>query len=89
MVHVKLRGDQQPPRVAVVAGRRVGNAVTRNRAKRRLREVIRAADLPVSIDVVVTAKAGADTVALDVLAEDLRSATRRALRRAERQPLAA
>jgi ribonuclease P protein component len=31
-------GEPGPPRVAVVAGRQVGSAVRRNRAKRRLRE---------------------------------------------------
>ena len=33
-------GEPGPPRVAVTAGRRVGGAVVRNRAKRRLREAI-------------------------------------------------
>lgn len=31
----------EPTRFAIVAGRRVGNAVTRNRAKRRMREIVR------------------------------------------------
>ena len=33
-------GEPGPPRVAVTADRRVGGAVARNRAKRRLREAI-------------------------------------------------
>ncbi len=35
---LKAKGDT--PRVAVAAGRKLGNAVVRNRAKRRLREAI-------------------------------------------------
>lgn len=44
------------PRFAVVASRRVGNAVVRNRQKRRLREIFRAhQDLfPPDVDLVVT-----------------------------------
>lgn len=89
MVHVNRREDELPARVAVVAGRRVGNAVARNRAKRRLREVIRVTAIPTGVDLVVTAKAGADTVAFDALAADLRSSVRRALRRAAEQAVPA
>ena len=38
-------GDPGPPQVGVVAGRRVGSAVVRNRAKRRLREALLKAEL--------------------------------------------
>jgi ribonuclease P protein component len=31
------RGDDAPPRLGITASRKIGNAVTRNRAKRRLR----------------------------------------------------
>ena len=35
------RGDKNPPRVGFTCSKKVGNAVARNRAKRRLREVAR------------------------------------------------
>ncbi|MFN2503335.1 MAG: ribonuclease P protein component [Acidimicrobiales bacterium] len=39
-----LAGDPaEPPRVAYAVGRRAGNAVTRNRIRRRLRAVVREA----------------------------------------------
>lgn len=82
MVHAKLRDDEGSPRVAVVAGRRVGNAVARNRAKRRLREVVRRASLPAGADLVLSAKAGADTVPFPDLVDDVRRSVRRAARRA-------
>lgn len=83
MVHARMRGRPDgPPRVAVVAGRRVGNAVARNRAKRRVRPLLLAMDLPDGVDLVVTAKAGADTTTGTELSDDLTKSLARALRRA-------
>jgi len=45
--------------VAFVAGRSVGNAVRRNRVKRRLREAIRRVSVPAGFDYVVVATATA------------------------------
>ncbi len=42
---VAAQGESGPPQVGVVAGKRVGNAVRRNRAKRRLRAAMRGASL--------------------------------------------
>jgi ribonuclease P protein component len=52
-------GESGPPRVAFVAGRSVGNAVRRNRVKRRLREAIRRVSVPAGFDYVVVATATA------------------------------
>lgn len=41
MVQGRARGDDAPFRVGFTCSKKVGNAVTRNRAKRRLREVAR------------------------------------------------
>ncbi len=43
------------PRVGIVAGKKVGNAVYRNRAKRRLREAASRADLRSHIDYILVA----------------------------------
>ena len=48
-------GEPGVPRVALVAGRSVGNAVRRNRAKRRLREALRLVAVPPGRDFVVVA----------------------------------
>ncbi len=42
LVQARDRGDAAPPRVGFTASKKVGNAVARNRAKRRLRAVARA-----------------------------------------------
>jgi len=51
------RDDRGPPRVGLVVGRRVGNAVIRNRMRRLLREAVRSL-IPrlVPCDVVVVAR---------------------------------
>ncbi|MEM9045562.1 MAG: ribonuclease P protein component [Pseudomonadota bacterium] len=41
IVQGRNRGDEAPPRVGYTCSKKVGNAVARNRAKRRLREVAR------------------------------------------------
>jgi ribonuclease P protein component len=41
VVQMRSRGDQDPPRVGFTTTRKLGNAVVRNRIRRRLREVAR------------------------------------------------
>lgn len=57
------------PRAAVIAGRRVGPAVVRNRVKRRLRELLRCrmTDLPEGSLLVVRALPGAGDASFDQL----------------------
>lgn len=54
-VHLHDRGTGDP-RLAVVAGKRVGTAVERNRAKRRLRAAAATAPAPRGRDAVVIAR---------------------------------
>ena len=62
VLFVRVRGDRDPTRLAVVAGRKVGGAVVRNRAKRRLRAAAAATDWPAGHDAVLTARHGAVTL---------------------------
>ena len=41
VVQMRKRNDDGPPRVGFTATRRIGKAVIRNRARRRLREIVR------------------------------------------------
>lgn len=60
-------GDPGPPQVGFVAGRRVGGAVRRNRAKRRLRAVFRGGRLSPGTAYVVVAGRTVPDVAFDRL----------------------
>jgi ribonuclease P protein component len=84
-VHV-VRGDGSSvaasPRVGLVVGRAVGNAVTRNQVKRRLRHLLRErlAALPEGSLLVVRALSPAGAASSAQLGADLDAALRRALR---------
>ena len=57
------------PRIGIVAGKRVGNAVNRNRAKRRLREAASSADLRPQTDYILIAGPEIDEIAFRDLVE--------------------
>jgi ribonuclease P protein component len=85
--HLLLREDavhrQEPPKVGFVVSRAVGPAVTRNRVKRRLRELMRGylQSLPGGSLLVVRANAAAAHTSHPDLAADLDLVIRRLLRR--------
>jgi ribonuclease P protein component len=73
-----------PTRLGVVASRKMGGAVQRNRAKRLLREAFRrtVATLPEGLDLVVVVRSGADELGLGEVVEELRKAAPQLARRA-------
>ena len=73
MVHLLLREGDGPPVVGFVVSRAVGNAVVRNRVKRRLRHLARehVSSLPGSCVLVVRALPAAGPASSAVLAADL------------------
>lgn len=71
-LHLRPLPQDGVARAAVVAGRRVGTAVDRNRARRRLRALLRADALPGGADVVMVAKPLAGVVPFTLLARDYR-----------------
>lgn len=79
---IVLPNDRPTSRLGLAVSKRCGNAVRRNRLKRRLREVFRQsrADLPTSLDIVVQPRA--DTpLKLEVLRQSLVSLTKRAAKK--------
>ena len=70
------KGSAGPPRVAFVAGKGVGNAVRRNRAKRRLRAAMARIRLRDGLTYVVIARRGAVDAPFQSLVEWLAVATR-------------
>jgi len=62
-----------PPRVGFVVSKAVGNAVTRNRAKRRLRAIMatQLSGIPNGVDVVVRANPAAARATFHELADSL------------------
>ncbi len=69
-MHVLASGG--PPRHAVVASKRVGSAVERNRAKRLLREAVRRVTWRHGVDVALVARAACARSGLDEVLAELR-----------------
>ena len=74
LVVVQAPGPVGPPRVGFVVGRKVGGAVQRNRAKRRLREAARKAPLQQGTDYVIVASAAVVDTPFDRLLRWLNTA---------------
>jgi ribonuclease P protein component len=80
IVQARDRGDEAPPRVGFTATKKIGNAVVRNRAKRRLREVARlvlTASARRGHDYVLIGRAATGEKPFASLIEDLNSALQR------------
>ena len=60
-MRVRVNADVAAPRFGFAVGKRVGNAVVRNRVKRRLRDVVRRSGARGQTDVVVIARPQART----------------------------
>lgn len=87
VVHLTTTTDPGPPVVGLVVSKAVGNAVVRNRVKRRLRALVRPHldSLGAGTLVVVRAQSAASAVTSDQLARDLDGGIARARDRAARR----
>jgi ribonuclease P protein component len=75
-----LKNDVEPgQRIGIVTSRRIGNAVVRNRVRRRLREIVRAARprLVAGLWLVIVAKVPSATAPFSVLSEEWMQLARR------------
>ncbi|MBD7918740.1 ribonuclease P protein component [Cellulomonas sp. Sa3CUA2] len=87
VVHLTTTTDPGPPAVGLVVSRAVGNAVTRNRVKRRLRALVaaRLEGLPTGSLLVVRAQPPAASASSADLGRDLDGAVATAGRRLTRR----
>jgi ribonuclease P protein component len=79
-LQARARGEAGPPRVGFTVSKQVGNAVERNRVRRRLRELIRLAPraaLSAGHDYVLIGRRAALKVAFDAMMTELSGALRR------------
>ena len=87
VVHANVTDSRAglPPRVGFVVSKAVGNAVVRNRTKRRLRAAVatQLAGIPAGVDVVVRAQPAAARATFAELAASLEPLLHKAVRRFE------
>ena len=79
MLQARARDDAKAPRVGFTVTKRVGNAVVRNRIKRRLREAVRLSLFGLArdgVDYVLIGRQGTVHRRFDTLREDLESTKR-------------
>lgn len=83
VLQARARGDDAPPRVGFTVTKKVGNAVVRNRTKRRLRAAARevlAATPASGLDLVLIGRAETRSRRFALLLDDLRRALLKAAR---------
>lgn len=79
LLGVLKRDDEPGQRIGIVTSRRIGNAVVRNRVRRRLREIVRAARprMITGLWLVIVAKVPSARAAFSALAEEWMQLARR------------
>jgi ribonuclease P protein component len=80
VLQARKRGDEGPVRIGFTVTKKIGNAVERNRVRRRLREIVRrtnAARMRAGHDYVLIGRRAALTLAFDRMAEDFEGALQR------------
>lgn len=87
LVQVRVRADREPLRLGYTTSKKLGNAVARNRARRRLRaaaQQVMPAYAQLPLDVVLIGRSQATEPAFAQLVQDLDRACRQARSRAGR-----
>ncbi len=76
LVLYAAKGRKDEVRLGITAGKKVGNAVLRNRAKRRIRELFRTykPDIKRGVDICIVARSATVTAPYEKLVRDFKSA---------------
>jgi len=79
VLQARRREDEGPPRVGFTVSKKVGNAVERNRVRRRLREIVRLSPLPLlsGHDYVLVGRRAALTLPFAQIAQEYERALKR------------